>query len=301
MPKASTDITCWPLAIRAGVELRTRCRVREISTHAQGMATGVVYFDPEDKEHFQPAEVVVPASNGVGTPRLLPNSTSSRFPNGLANSSGLVGRNLMFHPHAGIHGTFHAALDGHRGPGNLMCSQEFHETDAARDFVRGDTFEFTHGRGPVMTALSGTGSGRIPWGAGHPAAYRRLHDRITGRVAICEDLPEEHNRVTLDPVLTHGGWHLMGTARMGTDPERSVVNEWSRSHDVKNLFIVDGSIFVASVGVNPTATIQALALYSADNIEKRLANLFDSSSRTHLPQAHFPFELETTPRWAIPT
>ena len=141
--------------------------------------------------------------------------------------------------------------------------------------------------------------------------------------AICEDLPEEHNRVTLDPVLkdghgipapkvdytisenslrmmdhgiarakeilaaagasnvgvqspiVNGGWHLLGTARMGTDPERSVVNEWGRCHDVKNLFIVDGSIFVTSGGVNPTCTIQALALYIADSMKQRLATLFD--------------------------
>ena len=142
-------------------------------------------------------------------------------------------------------------------------------------------------------------------------------------VGICEDLPEEHNQVTLDPELkdSHGipapkidytlsenskkmldfvvergsevlkaaganeiysetpisvgGWHLMGTARMGTDPDRSVVNEWGRSHDVKNLFVVDGSVFVTSAGVNPTRTIQALALYVGDSIKKRLANLFD--------------------------
>ena len=71
------------------------------------------------------------------------------------------------------------------------------------------------------------------------------------------------------------GWHLLGTARMGTDPQQSVVNEWGRCHDVRNLFIVDGSIFVTSGGVNPTSTIQALALYIADNIKKRLDNLFD--------------------------
>ena len=75
--------------------------------------------------------------------------------------------------------------------------------------------------------------------------------------------------------LGMAGWHMMGTARMGTDPGNSVVNEWGRSHDVKNLFIVDGSIFVTSAGVNPTSTIQALALYVADSMKKRLANLFD--------------------------
>lgn len=55
--------------------------------------------------------------------------------------------------------------------------------------------------------------------------------------------------------MPYAGWHLMGTARMGDDPKRSVVNAWGRSHDVKNLFIVDGSLFVTSGGVNPTATI----------------------------------------------
>jgi choline dehydrogenase-like flavoprotein len=321
--KASTDITYWPLAIRAGVELRTRCRVREITTNDEGMATGVIYYDAQGVEHFQAAEVVIMACNGVGTPRILLNSRSARFPDGLANSSGLVGRNLMFHPYAAIHGYFDQPLDGYRGPGNSIWSQEFYETDPTRDFVRGYTFEFTRGRGPVLSALAGMSSGRVPWGAGHHDAYRRIFSRSTGMVAICEDLPELHNTVTLDPDLTDGngipapkityrlsensrhmldhaiarasealraagaydissesplavgGWHLMGTARMGTDPARSVVNEWGRSHDVRNLFIVDGSIFVTSAGVNPTSTIQALALYIADSMKQRLANLFD--------------------------
>jgi choline dehydrogenase-like flavoprotein len=174
-----------------------------------------------------------------------------------------------------------------------------------------------------MAAIEGMQNGRLPWGEDHHDAYRKLHCHRAGMVGICEDLPEEHNRVTLDPVLKDsngvpspridytlsensrrmlahavargteilraagaydighesplamGGWHLMGTARMGTDPTRSVVNEWGRAHDVKNLFIVDGSIFVTSAGVNPTCTIQALALYIANAMKKRLATLFD--------------------------
>ena len=321
--KASTDITYWPAAIRAGVELRTRCRVREIITNEHGMASGVIYYDPDGVERFQSAEVVIIACNGVGTPRLLLNSASARFPNGLANSSGLVGKNLMFHPYARIFGYFDEPLDGYRGPGNCIWSQEFYETDRSRGFVRGYTFEFSRGQGPVMAAVHGMETGRLPWGADHHRAYRHLFCHRTGMVAICEDLPEAHNTVTLDPVLkdssgipapkidytlsensrrmldhavgrgteilraagahdvdsaaliADGGWHLMGTARMGTDPSRSVVNEWGRSHDVKNLFIVDGSIFVTSAGVNPTRTIQALALYVADSMKQRLATLFD--------------------------
>ncbi len=321
--KASTDITYWPAAIRAGVELRTRCRVREITTNEHGMASGVVYYDADGVEQFQPAEVVILACNGVGTPRILLNSASARFPHGLANSSGLVGKNLMFHPYAQVYGYFDEELDGNHGPGNCIWSQEFYETDRDRGFLRGYTFEFTRGQGPVVAAVTGAANGRLPWGDDHHRAYRRLVNRRTGMVGICEDLPEAHNTVTLDPVLTDsdgipapkidytlsensrrmldhavargsdilraagahdvgseapltvGGWHLMGTARMGRDPERSVVNEWGRSHDVKNLFIVDGSIFVTSAGVNPTCTIQALALYVADSMKQRLATLFD--------------------------
>src|SRR4029079_1694672 len=81
--------------------------------------------------------------------------------------------------------------------------------------------------------------------------------------------------VITESPLALAGWHLMGTWRMGTDPETSVVNEWGRSHDVKNLFIVDGSIFVTAGGVNPTNTIQALALQIGATIKRNTANLFD--------------------------
>lgn len=321
--KASTDITYWPEAVRAGVELRTWCRVKEINVGDDGLASGVTYFDEDGVEQFQPAHVVIMACNGVGTPRILLNSVSEQFPDGLANSSGLVGKNLMLHPYASIQGVFEEPLDGYRGPHDSIWSQEFYETGEERDFIRGFTYETTRGRGLVATALTGAHSGRIPWGAGHHDAYRKLHNRIAGMVAICEDLPEEHNTVTLDPSikdahgipapkmtysisdnsqkmldfavaratetlraagatdviiespLASGGWHLMGTARMGKDPQKSVVNEWGRSHDVKNLFIVDGSIFVTSAGVNPTRTIQTLALYITDQIKKRLTHLFD--------------------------
>src|SRR6202161_3769528 len=140
--KASTDITYWPHAIRAGVELRTNCRVREITTDADGMATGVVYFDVDGVEQFQPAEVVILACNGVGTPRLLLNSDSARFPHGLAHSRGLLGKNLMFHPWANVSGYVDDAMDGHRGPPLCLWSQEFYDTDRSRGFLRGWNFQF---------------------------------------------------------------------------------------------------------------------------------------------------------------
>jgi choline dehydrogenase-like flavoprotein len=322
--KASVDITYWPHALRNRVELRTRCRVREILTNEEGMASGVVYYAPDGEERFQPAEMVILAANGVGTPRLLLNSASARFPNGLANSSGLVGRNLMLHPWPQIYGYVEEEVDGDRGPNTVMWSKEFYETDCSRGFVRGYTLQFARGTGPANEAVISMGAGRLPWGEDHHRVYRSLLYRALRVGVACEDLPEEHNRVTLDPVLedSHGipapridytisdntrhmmdhgiaraveileaagatqihlpppgvlnsPGHLLGTARMGIDPERSVVNEWGRCHDVRNLFIVDGSIWVTGGGVNPTSTIQALALYIADNIKTRLTNLFD--------------------------
>ena len=323
--KSSADISYWPMAERAGVELRTHCRVREITVDDHDMATGVSYFDAEGVERHQRAEVVIVACNGVGTPRLLLNSTSTRFPNGLANRSGLVGRNLMLHPWGFVAGYFDEPLESNLGPqGCCILSKEFYETDTDRGFVRGYNMQITRSGPPVGTARGGIAGGMIPWGEGHHDAFDKLFGRSIHLGVCCEDLPEKHNRVTLDPELTdsngipapkisytlsensrrmldHGldrgteamqaagawhvqrprapirmaGWHLLGTARMGIDPERSVVNEWGRSHDVRNLFIVDGSVFVTSGGVNPTTTIQAVALYIADSMKQRLANLFD--------------------------
>ena len=321
--KASTDITYWPHAIRAGVELRPRCRVKQVTTNDAGMATGAIYYDGDGIERFQPAEVVILACNGIGTPRLLLNSASPRFPDGLANSSGLVGRNLMLHPWPQVRGYVDETMDGDHAPMLTLWSKEFYETDPARDFVRGYTLQFARGTGLVNEAITSAAAGILPWGKAHHRALRAMaYHRLQIGVA-CEDLPEAHNRVTLDPVLrdsngipgakidytisentrrmmehgiaraseilTEAGaknlytsrtllnspGHLLGTARMGNDPRNSVVNAWGRSHDVRNLFIVDGSIWVTSGGVNPTSTIQALALYVADSMKKRLATLFD--------------------------
>lgn len=327
--KGGTNFTYWPVLENAGVELRTRSRVREILIDQEtGFATGVLYHGADGQLHEQKAELVVVACNGVGTPRLLLNSKSELFPDGLANRSGLVGKNLMFHPLTGVAGVFDEPMLGHEGP--MACSilsQEFYETDRSRDFVRGYGLHSGRSTTPMTYALGGYGiDNPIPWGAEHREIMDTVYPYLAGLTVVSEDLPEEINCVTLDPELTdsdgipapkinyrlgentrrmlrHGeekatelllaagakrvlakgddkvwwraGWHQMGTCRMGDDPEKSVVNGWGRSHDVKNLFIVDGSIFVTSGAVNPTSTIQALALYIGDRIKTNIANLFD--------------------------
>jgi choline dehydrogenase-like flavoprotein len=322
--KASTDITYWPSAVRRGVRLETHCRVREISLASNGLADGVVYVDSNGVTRKQKAEIVILACNAIGTARLLLLSSSGRFPDGLANRSGLVGRNLMFHPWGLVTGFFEEPVDGFKGP--IACSvtsQEFYETDRSRGFVRGYTLQTVRSAAPGLTAMGGVGGTPVPWGRDHRSEFERVFGRTISMNVICEDLPELENRVELDPemadgdgipaprviyrlgensskMIEHGvararevmeaagatettadhpvrntGWHLMGTARMGQDPETSVVNSWGRCHDVPNLFIVDGSVFVTSGGVNPCSTIQAVALYIGEQIKKNLENLFD--------------------------
>ena len=327
--KGGTNFTYWPMLEGAGVELRTKARVREILVdEATGLTSGVLYHGPDGQVHEQRAEMVIVACNGVGTPRLLLNSASKLFPDGLANRSGKVGKNLMFHPLTGVAGVFDDQMKGHEGP--MACSilsQEFYESDPSRGFVRGYGLHSGRSTTPMTFALGGYGiDNPIPWGDAHREIMDRQYPYLAGLTIVTEDLPEEDNCVTLDPDLTdsdgipapkinyrlgentramlrHGeararevllaagarqvleksddkvwwraGWHQMGTCRMGHDPETSVVNGWGRSHDVKNLFIVDGSIFVTSGAVNPTSTIQALALYIGDRIKTNIATLFD--------------------------
>jgi choline dehydrogenase-like flavoprotein len=308
--------------------LRTNCRVREVTIDAAGRARGALYYDATGQLREQTAPVVIVACNGVGTPRLLLNSTSRRFPEGLANHNGIVGKNLMFHAIGGVGGYFAEDLESHKGP-SAACifSNEFYETDARRGFVRGYQLQIGRGVGPLLTALGSGPAGRVPWGRDHHAAFARRFGHFAGIGVTGEDLPEECNEVALDPVLTdahgipaplvryrlsenslamlhHGiaratealeaagaietipnltaqkvGWHLLGTCRMGDDPARSVVDRWGQAHTVPNLFLIDGSIFVTSAGTNPTTTIQALALRTADHILRERGNLGDAARR----------------------
>ena len=314
---SSSDIIYWPKALMNGAQLRTHARVREILVDESGRATGALYYDSNGNLQRQKAKVVVLACNGVGTARLLLNSRSSLFPEGLANSSGLVGKNLMHHPCGIALGIFDELFEQKGGPrGSAMLSQQFYETDASRGFVRGyDMQVLGNELPPLSAALGGLLGEMVPWGSGHHDAFAERFGHMAGITLMTEDLPEEHNQVTLDPVLTdsdgipapkiqytvsentsrmldhavaratealeaagarkvlsaklrrNAGWHLLGTARMGDDPANSVVDRWGRAHDVSNLFVIDGSIFTTGACINPTTTIESLALRTADYLK----------------------------------
>ena len=312
--KASVDLTHWPVAIGHGVRLVTGARVREITTDARGLASGAIWIDRDGEERRQEADVVVLAANGIGTPRLLLLSASSRHPDGLANSSGLVGRRLMLHPCPSVVGVYEEQLESWLGPtGQLIQSMQFYESDADRGFVRGGKWDLMSSGGPLR--IVGLAEDRT--GADLQRFVRDTLGHAVDWGTIAEDLPSESNTVTLDteltdsdgiaaprityriaentqrlmdfhvermreaheaagatqtvvlPLLDDQPGHLMGTARMGDDPANSVVDPLGRSHDVPNLYVIDGSVFVTAGGCNPTATIAALALRFAEGIARR--------------------------------
>ncbi len=197
--KSSTMEALLPKALATGrCEIRPHSMSREISVDRDGRATGVVYFDAEGKEQFQPARLVLLAAGGIETARLLLLSRSLLFPHGLANSSGLVGKNLMFHaPGPIIIAIFPEPLEGHQGAPSTRVLQDFYETDSRRGFIRGGFMHpRAHGGNPIEYALRDIHGAR--WGLKHKESMRStwryyLHSHCTG-----ESLPVESNRVDLD-------------------------------------------------------------------------------------------------------
>jgi choline dehydrogenase-like flavoprotein len=324
--KAHPGLTYWPRALDAGAELVTGARVRQLPLDSGGRVRGAIWIDRRGESHLQRAAVTLLAGNAVGTARMLLLSTSSRFPDGLANRSGVVGRRLMQHPYATVTGFVDEPLEGWKGPwGQNGYSLEFYPSDPARGFVRGTKWNLMPVGGPIFHHdLFASNWVDRPFESTWGAAFHRNIRRVFGRGFTwgiqADDLPDESNRVTLDPstpdsdglpgarihyrisensrrmldwnlarareamdasgasetfeipLWRTGIGHVLGTTRMGLDPETSVVNEWGRAHDVPNLYVVDSSVFVTGGAVNPGATVLALSLRTAERLiaERRL-------------------------------
>lgn len=299
--KSTTLITHVPKAEQRGARVIAHAFVHRIDYDARrNRVSGVTYFDSEGREHQVRARVVVVAAHAVETPRLLLLSANATFPEGLANSSGLVGKNFMAHPICTITGLFNQPLNGFKGPvmGDLI-TQDWYETDLNRGFVGGYTLE-KFVPGPFFYASNMMNL----WGADLKEMIR-YYAYAGGWWAVGEGLPNDENTVTLDPqvkdehglpvahlhhswsendrrMIQHaiqtakdlleaaGAWrvqagpvssaHPMGTVRMGSDPHTSVVNAYGQSHDIPNLFVTDTSVFPTGGGTNITLTAMAIAL-----------------------------------------
>jgi gluconate 2-dehydrogenase alpha chain len=214
--KGATLVTTLPDALATGqLEIRPLCTAVEIPINSAGRAESVVYLDSEGKRHEQPARIVIVCNNAAYLVRLLLLSRSSRFPNGLANGSGLVGKNLMFHAGVFGYGTFDdRELDAVLGPQASVAFDDLNE-DRPRQkhgqpFIRGAVVSgglplpFTGGPLAFASAL-GTfmplPEGVQSWGKQFKDFLSRYYRRHFAISALCEDLPVESNRIELDPAV----------------------------------------------------------------------------------------------------
>ncbi|MHB8145728.1 MAG: GMC family oxidoreductase [Vulcanimicrobiaceae bacterium] len=311
--KWSTLYTEIPKAESTGkLDLRPQSQVLQIETDASGKASGVVYVDAKGAHHRQKARIVAVAANSIETARLLLNSSSNAFPDGLANSSGQVGRNYMRHLTASVYAIFREPVHMYRGTTMAGIIQDEVRNNPTRGFVGGYEMETISLGLPFFAAFLDPGA----WGTGF-TTFMDNYANVAGMWIVGEDLPRSGNRVTLNndvkdqyglPVPNvhyddgdnelamrkhafdrgvavyeavgatktmrtppYPSTHNLGTARMSDDPKLGVVNAHGQSHDVKNLFISDGSQFTTSAGENPTLTIVTLAIRQADYIAQAIS------------------------------
>jgi choline dehydrogenase-like flavoprotein len=298
--KASPLVTHIPDAIEHGVEVRADSMATRIELdETTGKVTGVTYVEVgTGEERFQRAAAVAVCGYAIESPRLLLNSTSNRFPDGLANRYDQVGRYVMVQGATQVAGRFPELLRMYKAPPPEVSSEDFYETDESRGFARGFSIQ-TVSPLPVGWAEHVLADGHRGEAL---REYMRDYNHWAVLGSLCELLPLPENRVTLAGDLDQFGmpiprfdytqcdndraniafakqtmheiWdaagaqdvltidryaHLVGGCRMGEDPESSVVDAEHRVWGVPNLFVCDGSVTPTQGSANPALTIMALA------------------------------------------
>ena len=192
--KWSTLYTEIPAGEATGrLEVRPSSMAIRIEHDAAGRATGVVYADTEGRQQRQRARIVAVAGNSIESPRLLLNSASSKFPDGMANSSGQVGRNYMRHTTGSVYAIFDRPVHMYRGTTMAGIIRDESRHDPKRGFAGGYELETLSLGVPFMAAFLEPGA----WGRGFTSAMD-AYDRMAGLWIVGEDLPQERNRITLD-------------------------------------------------------------------------------------------------------
>jgi choline dehydrogenase-like flavoprotein len=198
--KSSTLVSHIPDAVRHGAEIRTRSMAYELPFDAEGRASGVRYIrtldDGRRVEEEQRARAVIVAGYAIESPRLLLNSRSSRFPDGIANSSGLVGKFLMAQAGPVVWGRFDQRVRQYKAPPACACSEEFYETDPRNDFVRGYALQTVAPLPIAMAHLIAEEDGMYG-----EALVERMQDynHYAAIGVLGEILPDERNFVSLHP------------------------------------------------------------------------------------------------------
>ncbi len=317
--KASTLITHVPEALEYGAEIRERSMAFRVSLDGHNRANGVFYYDRDGREHFQRAKAVIVSGYAIETPRLLLNSACPGHEKGLANSSGTLGKYLMAQAGNVVSGRFENLVRMYKAPPAHALSEEFYETDPKRGFARGFAIQTVGPlpiafAKQMMAAQGAWGWGlrRIMMDYNHWCSLGVLGEILPwpdNRVEISElkdqwgipvakvtfNLHDNDNKLIefgknkVEEVLWAAGAqeviqeqryaHLVGAARMGSDPASSVVDKYGRTHDISNLFVCDGSVMPTQGSANPGLTIQSLAARTADYLISQGDVIFTSEKR----------------------
>ena len=174
------------------LDLRPESQVLQVLHDDSGKVTGVVYADAEGQQHEQKARGVAIAGNSIETPRLLLNSASARFPDGLANASGQVGKNYMRHMTGSVYAIFDKPVNMYRGTTMAGIITDESVNDPARGFVGGYEMETLSLGLPFMAAFLEPGA----WGRDFTSAME-MYDHMAGMWLVGEDMPQEGNAITL--------------------------------------------------------------------------------------------------------
>src|SRR5882724_12410193 len=310
--KWSTLYAEIPKAEKTGkLEVRPSSQVLQIQHDDSGKVTGVLYADKDGKQQVQKARIVAVAGNSIESPRLLLNSASTKFPGGLANSSGMVGKNYMRHTTGSVYAMFPKPVNMYRGTTMAGIIRDESRLNPARGFVGGYEMETLSLGLPFLAAFLDPGA----WGKDFTSALD-LYENTAGMWIVGEDMPQEKNGVTLHKtekdqfglpipnvhfddhpndiaMRSHAyksgtavydavgavrvvetppypSTHNLGTNRMSENARDGVVNKHGQSHDIKNLFVSDGSQFTSGASENPTLTIVTLAIRQADYIADQM-------------------------------
>ena len=329
-------------AIKTGnLKVITNAMVREVIVGKDGLAKGVSYISKDDMMEYQvDGAAVILAASACGSARILLNSKSTTHPNGLANSSGIVGKYLHDSTGSSMSGFLPQLMDRKRynedGVGSAQILSPWWLDNKNLDFPRGYHIEYggglhmpSYGFGSGVPVINGMVPGRDGkmkdaggFGQSLKDDYRRFYGANIGMAGRGMSIAREYNYCEIDPdvvdkfgipvlrfnykwsdaeinqakhmqetfesimhamgaIITSNAKgkednyglhtpgdiiHEVGTARMGDDPKTSALNKWSQAHDCKNLFVTDGAPFVQQGDKNPTWTILALSMRTAEYI-----------------------------------
>jgi len=315
----SSDYLIEPALSTGRLEVRDNAVVARVLVGDDGLANGVQYFDRKTKEeHRVKARVVVVAASCVDSTRILLNSKSDKHPNGIGNSSDVIGRYLCeqirFHVYAFMPELMGGPVQDDSGIGgeHIYMPRFNHRDGRPRNYLRGYGMQFWG---------CGAQDG-VPWAKALPGfgvdlkkTIKRNYPALVALHPYGETLGRRENRIVIDEKRTDGfgvpllrieykigeneslmaqemyttceeilrdakaevlpykrGYvdtpgeaiHEHGTCRMGDDPALAALNEFCQMHEVKNVFVVDGSAFTTASEKNPTLTILALSWRSTD-------------------------------------